>query len=359
VARHGEVFYATSFGHRDIARGLPMTPDTICRLASMTKPITSVALMMLYEEGHFQLADPVHAFLPAFKDTMVHAGTRNRGHVLVPQNPEMNIKHLLTHTSGLSYGWYEDSPVDAMYRAKGRNLRSMGPDDAIESLASLPLVSQPGTRWRYSFSTDVVGCLVSTISGMPFDEYVAERIAKPLGMVDTGFCVPAEKVGRVATVYAQTDDGALVASPVSQGDPTQRPSFPSGGGGLLSTLPDYMRFARMLSNRGTLDDTRLLAPKTVDLMRINHLPQTLVPIAFDGEPKLGYGFGLGLRVLVDPAAAAKPGSLGNHGWDGAFETHFWIDPVEELVGIVMPQLAESNWRLPRDFEAMVYQAMVE
>jgi CubicO group peptidase (beta-lactamase class C family) len=331
----------------------------------MTKPITAVATLMLLEEGHFQLCDPVSRFIPGFKDVMVFAGKTDTGIELAHAEREVTICDLFTHTSGLSYGSNPDDPVDALYLQEQK--KGTLPEDAftlehlIQALTHLPLAHQPGSKWRYSLSTDVLGYLVQVISGQALDTFLQERIFDPLGMVDTGFCVPTEKLARLSALYTAKDGGLDLAEPSAAERAAKMPSFLSGGGGLFSTVADYARFAQMLLNGGELDGARLLGRKTVELMATNQLPAELLPFGF-GEHAIiyGYGFGLGVRVLVDVALSRVVGSVGEFGWDGAFSTYFWIDPKEDLLGVLMPQLGPNgSYPIHQQFKTLTYQALVD
>jgi len=362
LARRGRIAYAECLGSMDIKANKPMRFDTMFRIASMTKPITSVAVMMLYEEGKLRLEDPVSRFIPEFEDTKVFVRMTDDGIETTDQSPKMTIEHLLTHTSGLSYGWDQGSPVEVLYReAKivGDGWKTP-PGEWIKKLTRLPLLQQPGSVWQYSVSTDVLGCLIAVVSGMPFDAFLKARILGPLGMVDTDFYVPEDKIGRLATLYHATDDGLEVSQkrPMRQFD--KPPAFCSGGGGLVSTAPDYMRFAQMLLNGGELDGVRLLKRKTVDLMSRNHLSDALLQLR--NAPDLihgrGFGLGVGVRMAVDPSD--RLGSVGGYGWGGAFLTHVWIDPQEELIGLIMQQLVDKGDKRPApEFRRLVYQALLD
>jgi len=368
VARRGKVAHFAAFGEMD--EGKPMQRDAIFRIYSMTKPITSVAAMILYEEGHFQLYDPVAQYLPEFADLKVFAGETAQGIELSEPERPMTIHDLLTHTSGLSYG-DSDTPVDLMYRKAGiPDFRSTPNSyfytlpnhdrlaDMVQKLSEAPLLFHPGERWHYSVSTDVLGHLVEVISGMPLDQFFAQRIFAPLNMVDTGFYVPEEKVARFTAGYGLDDSGALTNIDSPQTSPfTQPPTLVSGGGGLsngdglVSTASDYYNFAQMLLNGGHLNGTRLLSRKTVELMTENHLW---------GEYEEGYGFGLGFSVLVNLARSQELGSVGNFGWMGAANTWFLVDPREELVAIFMMQFVPyGHYPIINQFKTLAYQAIID
>ena len=351
VARHGAPAYFRSFGEMDAERGKPVEDDTIFRIYSMTKPITSVALMMLFEEGHFQLSDPVSRFIPSWKEHQVWV--EGEGDAMVTRAPDqkMTMKDVLCHTSGLTYGgllWPGKlHPVDQVYhelnvnREDGETVRSF-----VEKLASVPLRYEPGSRWMYSLATDVCGCLVEIISGQPFPEFLKTRIFDPLGMKDTGFSVPEDQLHRFSANYERKRDKSLrmIDDPATSKyrfDPT----FPSGGGGLVSTTADYARFCEMLRRGGELDGVRILGNRTLRLMTMNHLPegQDLASVAMEGFTETAYdgvGFGLGFASTLDEVAAMNI-SAGDYYWGGAASTIFWVDPVENLYVIFMTQLMPS------------------
>ncbi len=352
VYRKGEVVHHETYGQRDRQTNAPMTKNTLFRIYSMTKPITTVAALMLYEEGHFQLDDPVAQYLPAFKDVTVYDTTAGGQPTEVPARRPITIRDLMTHTSGLTYGVFGNTPVDSMYTEIGilDNDRTLAA--AVDTLGTLPLLHQPGETWHYSVSTDVLGRLVEVVSGKTLDTFFRTRIFEPLGMDDTMFEVPASEMGRFATNYAAGSDGSLTVQDRKQDSEFAAPvTFLSGGGGLVSTMDDYLRFARMLLNEGAIDGTRLLSPKTVDLMTQNHL---------DGTYEPGWGFGLGVQVCTDLAQAQTLGSEGMYGWSGAANTFFFIDPKEELIGMVWTQLfPHGRYPIGPQFRVGVYQAIVE
>ncbi len=377
VARCGKVAYLERFGMMDLEAAKPMQFDTIFRIYSMTKPVTSVALMMLYEEGRFQLHDPVLRFIPEFADVKVFAGATEEGFGVTELEREITIWHLLTHTAGLTYDFSEDSPVDAMYREteifSPLGVLQVPLQEMIQRLVKLPLTHQPGTAWRYSMATDVLGYLIEVISGMSLDVFFEDKILKPLGMEDTDFYVPEAKLDRFAAMYgpstplrtgsgqAPTENGGIELLDAPATSPYSKPTrFLPGGVGLVSTAPDYMRFAQMLLNGGELDGTRLLGRKTVELMTINHLPDELIPIQVQPYTLHGYGFGLGFHVLVNVAQTGRLGSEGEFGWGGAAETSFFVDPKEQLIGLLLTQLMPSLYYPIRDeFKVLVYQALVD
>lgn len=369
VSRRGEIAHFECIGVKDKDTKAPLTHDTIFRIYSMTKPITSLALMMLYEEGKFQLNHPVSSYIPEFKKLKVWAGGTAENFDTKPCERAMTIRDLLTHTSGLTYGFMMAHPVDAMYRAAGidgANTVGMTLKEFTEKLAEIPLLFSPGEQWSYSVATDVCGRLVEILSGMSLDEFYATRIFKPLGMVDTGFHVPAEKLSRFASNYFKNPvtrkEGLM-----DKGDATstyaKAPSFLSGGGGLVSTMTDYWRFCQMLLNGGEFDGHRFVSRKTIDFMRMNHLPgdktmKEMSSSAFSELAAEGTGFGLGFSVTLDPAEAQSIGSHGNFSWGGAASTYFWIDPEEDMVAILMTQLyPSSTYPLRPQLQQLVYAAV--
>jgi len=367
VARRGEIAHLAAFGRRDAEAGTPMTTDTVFRIYSMTKPIVSVALLSLYEEGRFQLDDPVSRFIPSWADLKVWSdGTPDSYTVTFPER-EMQIRDLLTHTSGLTYGFMNRHPLDALYRRRGVEREgSATTQEMIDKLAELPLRFSPGTQWSYSVATDVCGYLCEVISGRPLDEFLAERIFRPLGMVDTGFWVRPDQAHRLAANYAWTAREPLLLfdAPATSTYLTP-PTFLSGGGGLVSTAHDYLRFAQMLANRGELGGQRVLGRKTVEYLSSNHLPgnadlASMGQRVFSEVSYEGIGFGLGVSVTLDPAKAGAVGSVGDHGWGGAASTVFWVDRSEELVVILLAQLMPSStYPIRREMRALTYQALID
>ena len=326
VARRGQVVHFYKCGLAVRETGIPMQDDTIFRIYSMTKPITSVAVLMLLEEGRLRLADPIAAYIPAFKEVKVLDNSIGSGvRYVTPVRPP-TLRDLLTHTAGLSYGFDEGVYIDELYRRQFWEPYDRDPTVTIDwlmaTVGKLPLASQPGTQYRYSVSTDVLGGIVQIVSGQPFDQFLRERILAPLGMVDTDFHVPADKIARFAATYGPGEQGGLkVADSVGTRTYTQPALCPSGGGGLVSTTGDYLRFAQMLLNKGELDGVRLLGRKSVELMTTNHLPPGVHP--FD-DPAAG--FGLGVSVLMELGQSHVLGSVGTYGWGGAANTNFWVDP---------------------------------
>ena len=371
VVRRGEVAYAGQYGQRDAEAALEMTPDTIFRIYSMTKPIVSTALMLLHEEGRFQLEDPVAKHLPAFGATPVLGSDGE----LVPQVRPMEVRDLLTHTSGLTYDFMEDTPVGQMYRdARIMNDTTRTLEQVIDALAEIPLASQPGERWHYSVGIDVAARLIEVLSGQPLGAFLAERIFEPLAMTDTAFGVRDSELGRLSAMYGLPDlvgqnhgvtqlveaalSGFNERIDVSTTYPTGTPEvFVRGGLGLFSTIGDYARFAQMLLNNGRLDGTRIVGRKTLELMHANHLPAELMPWELLGRDNGGLGFGLGSRVMMDVAASAGPGSIGEYGWAGAAKTYYWVDPAENLVGLFMAHYMTGVESPDRNLRSLVYQAI--
>lgn len=371
VSRHGKLAYVASHGHRDKEAGLEVTPDTLWRIYSMTKPVTSVAAMMLYEEGRFQLTDPVSRFIPSFRDLRVFTGGSDQRPVTVPAAEPVRIWHLLTHTSGLTYGFHRQHPVDAMHRAAGFDLDSkpsMNLEQACDLWATMPLLFQPGAEWNYSVATDVLGRVVEVASGQSLDEFFAQRIFGPLGMTDTGFYAQPGDLPRLAALYGRDLQGKARRMDRAGEAATRKPLMLSGGGGLVSTAADYNRFVQMVLGRpdspaGELDGVRLLAPGTVAYMGRNHLPgnRTLAEFGrpLDAEsPHVGTGFGLGFAVVTDPAALKVVCSPGELSWGGAASTAFWIDPAQELTVTFFTQLIPSSAHPIRPMlRQLVYQAL--
>jgi CubicO group peptidase (beta-lactamase class C family) len=360
VARQGQVAYLEKFGWQEIAANRPMAFDTIFRIYSMSKPITSAAVMMLVEEGKIRLSDPLSRYVPAFKNPKVLQARNGCDFELVPARREIIVHDLFTHTAGLSYGFEENSALDRLYRKEFWELSDKEPgwslEKLIQELAKLPLASHPGTAYRYSVGIDVLGYLVQLVSEQPFDAYLKEKIFDPLGMVDTDFWVPPEKVHRLAAVYGPQEGGGLkVVDALPGSNYTRRPIWPSGGGGLVSTTEDYYRFGQMLLNQGILDGVRLLGRKTVEWMLQNHLPDSLRQ---DLDQMGCNGFGLGGAVLLQPGWSARPGSPGKFGWGGAANTEWWIDPAEQLQCLLMTQYMPGfTHPIVEDFAQTVYQAL--
>jgi CubicO group peptidase (beta-lactamase class C family) len=375
VWRRGKLAYDTTLGLADRERGTPLKADSLFRIYSMTKPVTSVAFMMLVEEGLVALDEPVAKYIPEWAGLGVFAAGTDAGWATTPPSRPMLVIDLLRHTSGLTYGFQMQGNIDAAYRKLkvAEDLRYGTLDEFIAKLATIPLQFSPGEAWNYSVSTDVLGYLVGKISGVPFARFLQERIFGPLGMTDTSFTVPADKAGRLTACYAAGVLGSksvLQGAPKLQDDPAVSPylaetQFHSGGGGLVSTADDYMRFARMLLNGGELDGARLLGPKTIQLMASNHLPggKDLTQMSkslFSEATYAGVGFGLGFGVTIDPAATMLAGSKGDFFWGGAASTFFWVDPVEDLAVVFLTQLLPSSaYPVRRELRTLVYAALTE
>jgi CubicO group peptidase (beta-lactamase class C family) len=368
VSRGGKLAYVATYGKRDLEADLPVTTDTIWRIYSMSKPVTSVAAMALYEEGAFELTDPVSRFIPSFGDMRVFAGGSDIKCVTVPAVEPVRIWHLLTHTSGLTYGFHRSHPVDAMYRARGFEWGTPRKTDlavCCDQWASQPLLFQPGSEWNYSVSTDVLGRVIEVASGMSLDEFFAQRIFEPLGMTETGFFVGAGERERLAALYgvgagrkaARLDAMGYVAD--------HRPTFLGGGGGLLSTAADYLRFTSMLLGGGSLDGARILSPRTVDYMMRNQLPggadlEKYGRVLFAEAPFKGMGFGLGFAVVLDPAEGKSLTAAGEASWGGAASTAFFIDRAAGLTASFYTQLLPSSAHPIRSqLRQLVYQALTD
>jgi CubicO group peptidase (beta-lactamase class C family) len=328
VARRGKVAHFDAYGKRDAQSGAPIGKDTIFRIASMTKPVTGVAMMMLYEEGKWRLDDPVAKHIPEFKDLKVKAADGS----LVPQTRPMTMAELMSHTAGFD--------VSAGYEAHNIAPRDQPLQYMIDKLATLPLVDQPGTDWNYGPSVNIQGYVVEKLSGKPFDVFLQERIFTPLGMTDTGFCVPKTKLERVARIHTYDAGGKITAAPAT-GDPSSCPVFKSGSGGLFSTAEDYWRFASMLENDGAFNGRRLLKSQTVRLMRTDVLkPGVLLDLYGPTQP--GIGFGMDVAIVKDPKAANTPQAVGSNYWGGAFGTWYWVDPANDLVFVGMIQNLQGS-----------------
>lgn len=355
VERKGEIAHLTKYGYQDLAAQKPIEFDTIFRIYSMSKPITSVALMMLYEQAKLQLNDPIQKYLPEFKGVKVMGAD---GKLETP-NTDITVHHLLTHTAGLTYGVFLGSAVDKLYQEANLFDKAITLEEMVKRITKLPLTCHPGERWVYSVATDVVGRLVEVLSGMSLAEYFHKKIFKPLGMIDTSFAVPPEKIERLSTCYAETKDGDTVVQDLAESSSYRNVNLYTGGGGLVSTLGDYLAFARMLRNQGEFNGVRLLGRKTVELMTTNHLPTFLLPMR-NLQTMPGLGFGLGVSVLLDVAQSQVMGSVGEYGWSGMASTTFWVDPREDLIAILMTQyIAMEPKSLHGDFKNLVYQALID
>jgi CubicO group peptidase (beta-lactamase class C family) len=366
LARHGKVAELRAYGKKDLASGAPMAKDTIFRIFSMTKPVTGVAMMMLYEEGKWRPKDPLSKYIPEFAHLKVFKGVDANGKMILedPIHPP-TMAELMTHTAGFTYGVFGDGPVDKLYQSQGV-MQSKSLQEMIDKLAKIPLLYQPGSRWVYSVSMDVQGYIIEKLSGQTFPDFLQQRVFGPLGMKDTGFFVPKDKMNRFATLYADGPNGAMAVAPRGgvSGDYSTQPTMPSGGGGLVSTAQDYLRFAQMLLNGGELDGVRILSPSSVQIMSTNHLPPSLMTGEFSIGPEVmrpGMGWGYDCAVYNDPVQADDVVGKGTFFWFGAADTWFWIDPTNDLIFIGMTQRIFGG-NAP-DVEALshpvVYQALVK
>jgi CubicO group peptidase (beta-lactamase class C family) len=369
ISRHGRIAHLSSYGSADIEAGRAVEPDTLWRIYSMTKPITSVAAMLLYEQGGYELTDPISRWLPEFAEPRVYVGGPAAKPVTVPATEPIRVWHLLTHTAGLTYGFHRVHVTDEIYREAGFDFatpRGLDLAGCVSAWAALPLAFQPGSEWLYSVATDVVGRLIEVWSGQSLDDFFRTRIFEPLDMPDTGFFAPAEDHARLAAMYAIAPGATeKVRYDVIGNASKKSPRWLSGGGGLISSSRDYTRFASMLLNAGELDGTRLLSPRTVRYMARNHLPGG-VDLATYGWPLFaetrfdGVGFGLGLAVTEDPVATKVLCSKGESYWGGMASTAFWVDPAEDLAVVFMTQLMPSStYPIRSQLRQLVYQALVD
>ena len=377
VARRGKVIHFESSGLRDVENNKKIEKDTIFRIYSMTKPITSVALMQLFEKGLFQLADPVSKFLPEFKNPKVFISGSYPHFMTRPADREISIRDLLTHTAGLTYGFHYRTNIDHAYRKVWSGPRGDKTDFSFpplnlenfsQSIASLPLEFSPGDKWNYSVATDICGRLVEVLSGLTLDVYFSKHIFKPLKMKDTGFFIPKNKINRFASCYERTPKEYLKLQDTGDNKSgySSSPLHLSGGGGLVSTTQDYYNFCQMLLNGGTFEDKRILSRKTIELMTSNHLPENQDMVTMGSEGSFseirykGVGFGLGFGVNIDLADTQNSGSVGSYNWGGAASTFFWVDPEEELICILMTQLMPSGYYPIRmQMQSMVYSAFID
>jgi CubicO group peptidase (beta-lactamase class C family) len=365
VARRGQVCYLDVAGQRDLERGTDMTADTIVRIYSMTKPVTSVALMILYERGLFSLSDPVHRFIPQWRKLRVRTAGSHPLFASEPCARHMTIRDLLMHTSGLTYDFMHASNIDAAYRELSLGLPRHGYtlQEMIDQLATLPLEFSPGERWNYSVATDVLGYLIERISGQSLPDFMQSNIFDPLGMVDTSFEIPADKVARLASCYERNLQKEVVLEDDCQDSHFSKRTFWSGGGGLLSTAADYFRFCQMLLNGGSLDGRRVIGSRTLQFMTRNHLPggvdmSQYATGSFSETVYDGVGFGLGFANKVDPVANGFPASAGSYFWGGLASTLFWVDPREELVVVFLTQLIPSStFNFRGQLENIIYAAL--
>ncbi len=360
VSRHGKLVHYEAVGNRGIDKAEPLQKDDLFRIYSMSKPITAVAIMQLYEQGKFQLTDPISKFVPELAELSV-LGAQGE---LTPANKPITMQQLLTHTAGFSYGFDPSDPVDQLYR-KASGFEAKNLDEFAASLGKLPLKYQPGTQWHYSVAVDITGLIVQRISGQRFDEYLQEHIFAPLGMVDTFFSVPDDKMDRFLPNHAWNPKAnKLITLGPDSVSRFRNATLFSGGGGLVSTATDYLRFSEMLRGGGELDGNRIIGRNTLNYMTTNHLPASVAGGGTGESPNLvgtqlnGFGFGLGFGLMTDPAAAGVIGSKGEFYWGGAAGTVFWVDPKEDLVVIAMIQLMGSPWPLRSDLKVAVHQAII-
>lgn len=363
LARHGKVVDYRSYGVRDVASGAPMTKDTIFRAYSMTKPITGVAMMILYEQGKWLPSDPIAKFIPEFAHLKVAKGVDAAGNFILedPIHPP-TMQELMTHTAGFVYGFFGNTPVDKEYQ-KVNPLESKSLQEMIEKLAKIPLAYQPGTKWVYSVSMDIQGYIIEKLSGQSLPDFIEEHIYKPLGMKDSGFYVPADKQNRFATLYRSDEKGNVVAAPVFHREFNEKPAAPSGGGGSVTTAEDYFRFASMLANGGELNGVRIISPAAVQLMSSNHLAPNLLTGEFGIGIQVmrpGFGYGYNCAVEFDPQLANLPDGRGTFFWDGAAGTWFWIDPTNDVVfvGMIQRLLGPDSPNVEYWSRPLVYQALL-
>ena len=363
LARHGKIVDYRTYGNRDVASAALMTKDTIFRVFSMSKPITGVAMMLLYEQGKWLPSDPIAKFIPEFAHLKVCKGVDAAGNMILedPVHPP-TMQELMTHTAGFVYGFFGDTPVDKEYRRLGV-MQSKTLQEFIDRLSTIPLAYQPGSKWVYSASMDIQGYIVEKLSGQSLPDFMQEHIFKPLGMKDSGFYVPADKRGRFVTVYRSNEKGEVIPAPGFGGDYNEQPTMPSGGGGIVATAEDYFRFAEMLANGGELNGVRILSPASVQLMSSNHLAPHLLTGEFSigvqvMRPGLGYGYNC--AVEFDPAEANLPDGRGTFFWDGAAGTWFWVDPANDVVflGMIQRVLGPDSPNVEYESRPLVYQALL-
>lgn len=367
VMRHGQLVYVDTQGFQDVENQTPIATDSLFRIFSMTKPITSVAAMMLYEQAKFQLDDPVSKYIPQFKDLRVWKCGTGNDMTTEPAASQITIQQIMTHTSGLTYAFMDpDSPLNEIYSEKDLDFNAKGSplSEWISHVASTPLAFHPGTQWNYSIATDVLGHLIEVISGQTLEEFIQQNILKPLGMTDTGFSVPESDIARFTSVYKYKNGGRMSRMETAE-DSQFRGEINrfQGGGGLISTASDYLRFQTMMLNLGELDGIRILGPKTIEFMTRNHMPGDLASM---GQPKFGevsfhgVGFGLGVAVMLDPAKAQLLASTGEYNWGGAASTAFWNDPQEDVSVVFLTQLYPSDtYPLRREIRTLVNQAIMD
>ncbi len=369
VGRAGKVAYVHHAGKRDVEAGLPIEADTVFRIYSMTKPVTAVAALILWEQGAFELTDPVSKYIPSFADCRVYDKGTATKHLTVPAVEPVRIWHLLTHTAGLSYGFMHTHPVDEIYRNRGYDFgypKDTNLAKACDDWASIPLLFQPGSQWSYSVGLDVMGGVIEAVSGMSLDQFFDTHIFKPLQMTETGFGCRPDQIDRLAALYVPVGPGGSAVRYDAMGDGAKihNPPMLDGGGGLVSNVRDYFRFQQMLLNGGELDGARILAPGTVKLMASNHLPgnadlEAYGQPLFSETPFPGVGFGLGVSVTIDPVASKSAGSVGDYGWGGAASTWMLIDPVQDLTLTFMTQLLPSStYPIRTQLKQALHQAIV-
>ena len=357
ILRRGKIVYFKSFGLRDVAQQLPMTNDTILRFYSMTKPITSVAAMMLVEQGKMQLGDDIAKYAPQFKQLSVFHGLNNEEIATTKLKRPVTIRDLMRHTSGFTYGFLGNTVIDQQYNALDVLSRRNTLAGSMDILGQIPLLYQPGERFNYSVSTDVLGYIVERVSGVDLATFFDKHIFRPLGMVDTAFHVAPQSKGRFASVYSAKLLGGITLSEAADGSPfLQQPRLYSGGGGLVSTAMDYARFCQMLLNQGTFDGTRLLKATTVAEMTKNQLPPQAYPMGII-IPRPGIGFGLGFSVVVESVDTNLPRRIGEYGWSGMASTHFWISPKDDLAVVVLSQLLPYTPQLEMAIRPLIYAAI--
>lgn len=360
IARHGKVVHQSIYGKSDLATGAPLKEDTIYRMYSQTKPVTGVAMMILYEEGRWRLDEPVTKYVPEFKNLQVYKGVDAKGQpILEPIKRPPTMREIMSHTGGFAYGLTTDNPVDKAYRDSGL-LGSKTLQEVMVEASKLPLATQPGEAWRYSISVDIQGYIVEKLSGQSLPDFMESRIFKPLGMKDTAFWTPEAKRARQAGLYMyDRQKGAVVpAEGFMVLDISKPPTAANGGGGLVSTLGDYARFAQMLANGGELGGVRILSPSTIKLMAANHLTEAQLAKQPLGP---GVGFGLDFGVIMDPAAAGTPAGKGTYSWGGAAGTWFWVDPENDVVVLGMIQVLGGGGvlRLDEVTQQLIYAALVD
>ena len=354
VVRNGRLVYMEALGQANIGAARPMPEDAIFRLYSMTRSITSLAAMVLWEEGAFRLDDPVSRYLPQFADQRVFADARSPDMDQTrSRRGEITVEHLFLHTSGMG------SRSSSIYRAEGVRSRSITVEEMVANAARTPLFEDPGTNWRYGISTTILGRLVEVWSGMPLEDFLQERVFEPLGMTDTGFWVGPDRADRLATVYRPSPEGELRPYQIEDVPFTEQPLLIEGGVGMVASTMDFLRFSQMFLNGGELDGRRVLRPETVAMMTVNRIPDPLLPIGF-GRPTLGQGWGLGFSIVMDASQYGYPVNDGDFWWDGSAGTRFWIDPTENMVTIVMAQVSPSRGGgFREEFKTGVYEAIIE